>query len=146
MKFATVAALGVVGATLAMAPLAPAQAHGFCGPLLPLCVAGAVVGAAATVATLPFAAAAAVTAPGYYAPPAYYPAAPAYYSPYPAPAYYPPAPAYYAPAPAYYAPGYYPGPVAYYGWYGHRGYYGGGFYGAHYRGAYYGGRGRYHHN
>lgn len=116
MKLATVTAVGVVGATLAMAPLAPAQAHGFCGPLLPLCVAGAVVGAAATVATLPLAAAAAATAPGYYAPPAYYPAVPAYY---------PPA-AYYAPTPVYYASGYYPGPVGYYGWYGRRAYYGGG--------------------
>lgn len=100
MKFATAAAIGVVGATLMAAPLAPAQAHGFCGPFLPLCVAGAVVGAAATVATLPLAVASAPY--GYAPPPAYYPAypaAPAYY----APNYYPPA---YYPS-AYYAPGYY---------------------------------------
>jgi hypothetical protein len=51
------------------------------------------------------------TAPGYYAPPAYYyPYAPPAYAVAPAPAYYypPPAAAYYGPAP-YYGPGYYYG-------------------------------------
>jgi hypothetical protein len=114
MKFATAAAIGVVGVTLMAAPLAPAQAHGGCGPLLPLCIAGAVVAGAATVATLPLAIAAAPY--GYAPPPAYYPAARPYY---------PAAPAYYAPT--YYAPAYYPGPVAAYGYgpYWHRAYYGG---------------------
>jgi hypothetical protein len=95
MKLATVAAVGVVGTTLMAAPLAPANA--FCGPLFPLCVAGAVVAGAATIATLPFAAAAAAGAPyGYYPAPAYYGA---------------PAPAYYPAVPAYYPPAYYGGPV-----------------------------------
>jgi hypothetical protein len=103
IKLASMAATAIVGTTLVAAPMAPASAHVMCGPFLPLCVAGAIVAGAATVATLPFAAAAAATAP--YAPP------PAYY---PAPAYVAPAPAYAAPAPAYYgypAYGYYPAPV-----------------------------------
>jgi hypothetical protein len=99
MRLATIAAVGAVGATLIAAPLAPARA--WCGPI---CVAGAAVVGAATIATLPLAAAAAVVTP-YYAPPAYYPPTPAYY----------PAPAYVAPAPAYYP---YSGPVVAYGYYG----------------------------
>ncbi len=101
MRLATIAAVGAVGATLIAAPFAPAQA--WCGPF---CVAGAAVVGAATIATLPLAAAAATP---YYAPPAYYPPTPAYY----------PAPAYVAPAPSAYYP--YPGPVVTYGYYG--GYY-----------------------
>lgn len=94
IKLATVAAVGVVGAGMMTAPVAPAQAHVFCGPLLPLCVAGAVVGAA-TVATV----ATAATAPYYASPPTYYPAAPAYYAP-----------------SAYYGPAYYPAPAVRYGY------------------------------
>jgi len=86
------AAVGAVGATLIAAPLAPAKA--WCGPV---CIAGTAVVGAATIATLPFAVAAAAATPYY------------------APAYYPPAPAYAAPAPAYYP---YPAPVAAYGYYG----------------------------
>jgi hypothetical protein len=102
-KLAPVAAAGLLAATLVATPTAPAQA--FCGPLLPLCVAGAVVAGAATIATLPLAAAAAATYP--------------YPGPYP---YYAPSAAYY-PGPAYYAPGLYPG---YYGyrpyWHAHYAY------------------------
>lgn len=98
MKLATLAAVGVIGVGLVAAPVQPAKA--WCGALLPLCVAGAVVGTAAVVATAPFAYAAAPP-PAYYAPPA-----PAYGAPYAAPA-----PVYAAPAPAYYG---YPG----YGYYG----------------------------
>jgi len=96
MKLATLAAVGVVGTGLIAAPVQPAKA--WCGPLLPLCVAGAVVGTAAV------ASAAIATAPFAYAAP------PAYYAP-PAPAYVAPAPVYAAPASAYYG---YPG----YGYYG----------------------------
>lgn len=65
---------------------------------LPFCVAGAVVGAAATVATAPFVVAGGVLSPrpGYYREPGPY----QYYRPY---YYYPPPAAYYRP-PAYYGP------------------------------------------
>lgn len=90
----TMIAAGLVAA-LAAVPLSSASAHrhhhGF--PLfLPFVAAGAVLGAAATIATAPIAA---VTAP------------PAYYAPPPPPAYYPPSPVYYAPPPGYYGYGYY---------------------------------------
>jgi hypothetical protein len=102
MKFATTAAVGLLGTALIAAPLTQASAHGwFCGPFLPLCVVGAVVTGAAVVATAPFAiAGAALGAPGYYPPPP-----PAYYPP----SYYPPAQPYYPP------PGYYYPPRPYYG-------------------------------
>lgn len=101
MKIGALAAVGVVGATLVAAPLAPAQAHGFCGPFLPLCIAGAVVGAAATVATLPLAVA---SAPYGYAPAYSYGAPPAYYAPAAYPAYYG-SPYYAYPYPYYYGGG-----------------------------------------
>lgn len=106
--------VGGLAAALAVAPLSSAYAwrdhdrwHG--GPIFwPFAAAAAIVVGAATIATLPFRAVAAVTAPGpyYYAPP---PPAPAYYPPpqayYPPPqGYYPPQPRYYAPPPAYYPP------------------------------------------
>jgi hypothetical protein len=77
-------------AGIAAAPFSAAEAHRHVFPLFwPFVAAGAVVGAAATVATAPFRA---VAPPYYYGPPA------AYYAP---------------PPPAYYGPGYYGGP--YYG-------------------------------
>jgi hypothetical protein len=122
-------------------PITPAaaQEHFHGGP----CIVGNVIGAVATLITLPLTvAAAAVSAlqpqaqyapapayygapAGYYAPPgsyaqppAYYPRSPAYYAP--PQSYYRPAPAYAAPMPRYYAPtrGYYAARPAYSGSYG----------------------------
>ena len=113
--------LRVVGglvAALAAAPVSSAYAwrdhdHWHGGPIFwPFAAAAAVVVGVATIATLPFRAVAAATAPGpyYYAPPP----APAYYAP---PGYYQPPPAYYPPQPqqGYYAPprAYYPPPPGY---------------------------------
>ena len=135
-------AISVLVAALTVAPAPGALAHGHGGyrhhgeffPVFGL--AGAVVGTAAAILTLPFAIiGSAVGARPYYepsdrgyaptlAPPAYYAPAPAYYGPpvTAAPAYYPPPPpGYYGPPPgalvypapptAYYAPraGYYGG-------------------------------------
>src|SRR5579859_1762063 len=110
--------LGVL-ATVALtaAPLSQASAHEhfhghFYGPGLVLGAVGAVIGAAAVIATAPFRAIAA--APVYAAPPP----APAYYAP-PQQSYYaPPQPSYYAAPPVYYAPPprpIYYAPPAYYG-------------------------------
>ncbi|HUC67386.1 MAG TPA: hypothetical protein VMA53_18230, partial [Stellaceae bacterium] len=97
-------------AALAALPVSAARAqyydpyygYGSCAfPLAwPFCIAGAVVGTAATIATAPFWALAGVPPYGYYGPP-YYPA--------PAAAYYPPPYATYAPPPAA-APQVAPGP------------------------------------
>lgn len=122
-------------------PLTPAAAHEhfYGGP----CIVGNVIGAVATLITLPLTVAAAAVsalqpqapyapAPGYsgapaayYAPPSYYAQPPAYYaqSPryYPAPQTYDrPAPAYAPPMPRYYAPtrGYYAARPSYAGAYG----------------------------
>lgn len=105
------AGLGLlITAALVAAPIIPAQARGWHhgwgwghhdGVALGIVgAAGAVVGAAVTLATAPFVIAADAVAPGpVYADPAYPAPAPAYY---PAPSY-----GYPAPAPAYYAaPGY----------------------------------------
>jgi len=116
MKIAALAAVGVLGASLAVAPMQPAKA---CGPA---CVAGAAILGTFAVAAI---ASSAAAAPYYYAPaPAYYPP-PAYpaYSYAPPPAYYPPAyPAYYGAPYAAYAypyPYYYGGPYVSVG-FGHR--------------------------
>jgi hypothetical protein len=110
--------VGGLVAALAVAPVSSAYAwrdhdHWHGGPLWwPFAVAGAVVVGAATIATLPFRAVAAATAPGpyYYAPPP----APAYYAP--PQGYYPPSQGYYPPQQGYYPPqqGYYARPPAYY--------------------------------
>ena len=107
-------ACAVVACAVTVTPVTSASArhyhYGVIGVL-----GAAIVGAAAAVATAPFRALGAVTAPlaapGYYAPPrAYYGPGP-YYAP--PPAYYvPPPPAYYGPPPGYYAPPAY-GPPAY---------------------------------
>jgi hypothetical protein len=86
-------AIPVVVAALAVLPLASAKAQYYgpaygppCTPFpltWPFCVAGAVVGTAATIVSAPFRA----VAPPYY--------------------YGPPPPRYYAPPPAYYPPPYY---------------------------------------
>lgn len=117
--------VGGLAVALAAAPLSSAFAwrdhdHWHGGPIFwPFAAAAAIVVGAATIATLPFRAVAAVTSPGpyYYAPP---PPAPAYYAPpqayYPPPqGYYPPPQGYYAPQPRYYAPppAYYPPPPGY---------------------------------
>ncbi|HLJ21520.1 MAG TPA: hypothetical protein VKU84_15040 [Stellaceae bacterium] len=120
---------GGLAVALAAAPLSSAYAwrdhdHWHGGPIFwPFAAAAAIVVGAATIATLPFRAVAAVTSPGpYYAPPpapTYYAPPPAYYPPPPqgyAPqAYYPPPQAYYPPQPRYYAPppAYYPPPPGY---------------------------------
>ena len=72
----------VFAAALAVVPLAPATAqyYPYCNPFplsWPFCVAGAAVGTAATIATLPFRAAGPYYYPYYDGP--YY--APAYYHP-----------------------------------------------------------------
>ena len=86
--------------SVAVAPAAPAAAHGYGHPGLFFGLAAlgaaAVVGAA-TIVTLPIRA---LAAP-FYGPGPVYAAAPVYYAP--PPAYYPPPPAYYGPPP----PGYY---------------------------------------
>jgi hypothetical protein len=117
-------------------PITPAAAHehyGYGGP----CIVGNVIGAVATLVTLPLVvASAAVSAlqpqaqyapapgyygapAGYYAPtPAYYARSPGYYAP--PQSYYRPAPAYATPMPHYYAPprGYYAARPGYSGAYG----------------------------
>lgn len=122
--------LGLTAAAVLIAvPAAPASArgwhHGHGGGLFfPLAVAGAVVGAAATIATAPVRILADAAAGPAYAPaPAYAAPPPAYYAPQPqayAPqpqAYAPPPQAYYPPPQAYYPPpqqAYYPPPAYYY--------------------------------
>jgi hypothetical protein len=102
MRIRRIALSVAFAAGLAALPVSAARAqyydpyYGSCSfPLAwPFCVAGAVVGTAATIATAPFWALAGVPPYGYYAPP-YYPApAPAYYPSYPSPY------ATYAPPPA----------------------------------------------
>ena len=88
---------GAFAAGLAALPLATAEAQYYppCSPFplfWPFCLAGAIVGTAATIVTAPFVA---LTAPPYYY--GYYYGRP-----------------YYAPPP-YYAPGYYAPPYYYYG-------------------------------
>ena len=105
MRIRRMAMSAAFAAGLAALPLASAQAQYYAAysspcsanPLAwPFCIAGAVVGTAATIATAPFwlLAGAPPYHYGYYAPP-YYPA-PSYY----APAYYSPSYAGYAPPPA----------------------------------------------
>lgn len=100
----------VASAAFLCLPAAPAAAHGYGygGP----CIVGNVIGAVATLVTLPLVVASAAVsalqpqpyaaAPGYYGAPVAYSAPPAYYAP--PPAYYARAPAYYAPPPGYYRP------------------------------------------
>jgi hypothetical protein len=123
-------------------PITPAVAHGHFyggGP----CIVGNVIGAVATLVTLPLTVASAALSalqpqaqyapqPGYYGgqsgnypPPNYYAQSPAYYARppayYPPPqSYYRPAPGYAAPMPRYYAPtrGYYAARPSYSGSYG----------------------------
>jgi hypothetical protein len=90
-------------AGLAALPLASAEAQYYAPPCAdplawPFCIAGAAIGAAATIATAPFwlLSGAPFYPYGYYPP--YYPA-PSYYAP-PYPAYYAPSYAAYAPPPA----------------------------------------------
>lgn len=127
---------------LSCLPVAPAAAHQhyYGGP----CIVGNVLGAVATLVTLPLVMASAAVsalqpqaayapAPGYYAapaasynapsgyyapPPAYYARSPAYYAP--PQNYYRSAPPYAAPTPRYYAPrrGYYAARPSYSGTYG----------------------------
>lgn len=100
----------VAGVALVCLPVTPAAAHGHYGYGGP-CIVGNVIGAVATLVTLPLVvASAAVSALQPQAP---YAPAPGYYG---APAGYYPPPAYYASAPAYYArsPGYYAPPRSYY--------------------------------
>jgi len=110
-KYRSVLIAACATLALAVAPIAPASAHGYRhgGLILGLAAVGAaaVVGVA-TIVTAPIRALAA---------PAYAPA-PAYYAP--PPAYYPPPQTYYAP-PAYYAP---PPPPPPYGYYAPPGYFG----------------------
>lgn len=112
MKYRALVVVGLAVA-LAAAPILSARAwydrpyyyYGYGTPpvyysnplLWPFEAAAAVVVGAATLATLPFRAVAAVTSPYpvYYGPPRYY---------YPPPAYYPPSSGYYAPQQGYYAP------------------------------------------
>jgi hypothetical protein len=99
MRIRRIAALAAFVAGLAALPLAAAKAQYYppCSPFplfWPFCVAGAIVGTAATIVTAPFVA--------LTAPPDYY----GYYGYYGRPYYAPPA--YYAPG--YYAPPYYYGP------------------------------------
>jgi hypothetical protein len=95
MHIQRVAISAVFAAAIAALPLAAAKAQYYgppCNPFpltWPFCIAGAVVGTAATIATAPFRAVAGGPYYGYYGRP-----------------YYPP--------PPYYAPGYYP-PGYYYG-------------------------------
>jgi hypothetical protein len=96
MRIRRIAVSAAFAAGLAALPLATAKAQYYppCSPLplfWPFCVAGAIVGTAATIVTAPFVA---LTAPPYY------------YRYYGRP-YYPPPPYY---APGYYAPPYYYGP------------------------------------
>jgi len=90
MRIRRIAVSAAFAAGLAALPLATAQAQYYppCSPFplfWPFCVAGAIVGTAATIVTAPFVA---LTAPPhyygyygqpYYAPPPYYP--PGYYAP-----------------------------------------------------------------
>lgn len=99
MRIQPIATAAVFAAALAALPLSAAKAQYYgpppCSPFplaWPFCIAGAAVGAAATIATAPIRA---VTG------------APYYYGYYRRPYYYPP--------PAYYGPGYYYGPPYYYG-------------------------------
>lgn len=98
MRIPRIAMSTAFAAGLAALPVSAAQAQYYapCSPFplaWPFCAAGAIVGAAATIATAPFwlLAGAPPYAYGHYAPPYY-----------PAPSYY--APAYYAPPYATYAP------------------------------------------
>ena len=93
MLLQRIAVAAFVAAGLAIVPFAPAKAQYYgppCTPFpltWPICVAGAVVGTAATIATAPFRAA--VGGPYYYRY-GYYPPPPPYYPPryYGAPPYY----------------------------------------------------------
>jgi hypothetical protein len=122
-------------------PITPAAAHEhfYGGP----CIVGNVIGAVATLITLPLTVASAAVsalqpqpqyapAPGYYGAPSGYYAPPSYYAPPPvyyarSPGYYAPPQSYYRPAPAYAAPmpqysaptrGYYAARPSYSGAYG----------------------------
>jgi hypothetical protein len=90
MRIRRIAALGLLAAGLASAwsPDAKAQYYAPCSPFplaWPFCVAGAIVGTAANIATAPFWLPAGAPPPFY---PARYYAAPAYYYPPPPPPYY----------------------------------------------------------
>ena len=94
MRIRRIAVSAALAAVLASVPLATAKAQYYppCSPFplfWPFCVAGAIVGTAATIVAAPFVA---LTAPPYY------------YGYYGRP-YYPP--------PPYYAPGYYAPPYSY---------------------------------
>ena len=117
-------AMALLTVLLSAAPVGSALANGGHGhsyyygnPFYPIVgLAAAVVGTAAAIVTLPFAALAAVAQAPYYAPPQAfapgYGAAPAYAPP-AAPYYAPPAPSYYYAPPAVYVA---PRPVAYAGY------------------------------
>ncbi len=95
MQLQRIAISAVFAAALAALPLSTARAQYYppCSPFplfWPFCIAGAVVGTAATIVTAPFRA---VAGRPYYYPPPYYPppAAPGYPPGYPPPPYqYPP--------------------------------------------------------
>jgi hypothetical protein len=114
MRIRRIAMSAVFAAALAALPYSAAQAQYYdyapcSSPLAwPFCAAGAVVGAAATIATAPFWLLSGTPPYGYYAPP-YYPA-PSYY----APAYYAPPATAYAPAQGRNAYYYCPASKAYY--------------------------------
>jgi len=79
MRIRRISVSAAFAAGLAALPLATAEAQYYppCSPFplfWPFCVAGAVVGTAATIVTAPFVALTAPPyyAPGYYAPPYYY--------------------------------------------------------------------------